>query len=79
MLLFRSAEHVNKWCWDHNVPRRPILTLQQMWQLAVTWYENRLTVDARRPTPDDMVKIFADIGLEGPFWDPQSDQWTSGT
>jgi hypothetical protein len=48
-----------------------------MWQLAVTWYGNRLTVDARRPAPDDMVKIFADIGLEGPFWDPQSDQWTS--
>ncbi|MCH7681373.1 hypothetical protein IID10_18750 [candidate division KSB1 bacterium] len=70
---------MNKWCTDHNIPRRPIFSLEQLWQLAVTWYENRLTVDARRPAPGDMVKIFADIGLEGPFWDPQSDQWTSGT
>ncbi len=74
MLLFRSEEHVNKWCRDHNVPRRPILTLEQQWQLAVTWYGNRLTIDSRRPSPDEMVKIFADIGLEGVFWDPQSDQ-----
>ena len=79
MLLFRSEEHVNNWCREHNLPRRPILTLQQMWQLAATWYENRLTVDARRPAPDELVKIFADIGLQGPFWDPQSDQWTSAT
>jgi len=26
---------------------------------------------------DEMVKIFARIGLEGPFWDPKSDQWQS--
>jgi len=26
-----------------------------------------------------MVKIFARIGLEGPFWDPKSDQWQSAT
>jgi hypothetical protein len=24
---------------------------------------------------DEMVSIFASIGLTGPFWDPKSDQW----
>ena len=43
--------------------------------LAVTWYENRLTVESRRPGPDEMVEIFARVGLEGPFWDPKADQW----
>jgi hypothetical protein len=53
----------------------PMLNLNQLWYLAVTWYSNRLTVDSRRPAPDEMVETFAKIGLTGPFWDPQADQW----
>jgi hypothetical protein len=41
----------------------------------VHWYANRLTVESRRPAPDEMVSIFASIGLTGPFWDPKTDQW----
>ena len=75
MLLFRSEETVNQWCELHRVPRRPLINLEQLWQLAVTWYANRLTVESRRPGADEMVKVFASIGLTGPFWDPKSDQW----
>lgn len=73
MLGFRSEAHVDAWCEKRNLPRRPIIGLEQQWQLAVTWYGNRLTVESRRPKPDEMVEIFVSIGLEGPFWDPQSD------
>jgi hypothetical protein len=76
MLLFRSEEMVTRWCEAHNVPTRPIINLNQLWHLAVTWYANRLTVDSRRPGPDEMVEIFSRIGLDGPFWDPKSDQWS---
>lgn len=79
MLLFRSEETVDRWCESRAVPRRPIVSLEQLWRLAVTWYENRLTVDSRRPGPDEMVSIFASIGLTGPFWDPKADQWESTT
>ena len=75
MLLFRSEETVNRWCEANNVPRRPIISLDQLWQLAVHWYANRLTVESRRPAADEMVSIFASVGLTGPFWDPKSDQW----
>jgi len=75
MLFFRSEERVNEWCRDHGIPRRPILSLQQLWQLAVAWYDTRLTPEARRPKPEEMRRIFARIGLEGPFWDPESDQF----
>ena len=75
MLLFRSEETVDRWCAAHNIPRRPLITLDQLWQLAVTWYGNRLTVESRRPGADEMVSIFASIGLTGAFWDPKSDQW----
>lgn len=75
MLFFRSEERVDEWCREQGVPRRPILSLDQLWKLAVAWYENRLTPKARRPQPDEIRQIFASIGLEGPFWDPQSDQF----
>jgi len=79
MLFFRSEEHVDQWCKANRVMKRPLISIDQLWQLAVTWYGNRLTLESRRPAPEEMVQIFSEIGLEGPFWDPKSDQWTSGT
>jgi hypothetical protein len=75
MLLFRSEETMNAWCQARGLPRRPLVNLDQLWFLATTWYGNRLTVDSRRPAADEMVSIFARIGLEGPFWDPKADVW----
>ena len=77
MLLFRTEENVTRWCDAHGVPVRPRIHLDQLWHLAVRWYANRLTVESRRPGPDEMVAIFAAVGLEGPFWDPKSDHWRS--
>ena len=78
MLLFRSEETVDRWCKARGIPQRPLISLAQLWQLAVHWYANRLTVESRRPAADEMVSIFASIGLTGPFWDPKSDQWKQG-
>jgi hypothetical protein len=75
MLLFRSEESVDGWCAANGLPRRPLVTLQQLWQLALIWYGNRLTPESRRPVADEMVSIFGSLGLTGPFWDPKSDQW----
>jgi hypothetical protein len=75
MLLFRSEETVDRWCESRQLPRRALVSLDQLWQLAVHWYANRLTVESRRPAPEEMVSIFASIGLTGPFWDLKSDQW----
>ena len=75
MLLFRSEETVDQWCAARNIPRRPLINLDQLWQLAVVWYGNRLTPESRRPAPDEMVEVFASIGLTGAFWDPKSDLW----
>jgi Alkylmercury lyase len=75
MLFFRSEERVDEWCRGNGIPRRPIVSLTQLWQLAVAWYENRLGPDARRPQPQEVRGIFAGIGLSGPFWDPQSDEF----
>ena len=68
MLLFRSEEHVDRWCRIRGLLRRPLVTLDQLWELALAWYGNRLTVESRRPMGEEVQKIFRDIGLEGPFW-----------
>lgn len=75
MLFFRSEERVDEWCRAQRLPRRPLVTLDQLWQLSVAWYENRLSPAARRPGPAEMRAIFARVGLSGPFWDPQSDEF----
>ena len=75
MLFFRSEERVDEWCRAQGLPKRPILSLDQLWRLAVAWYSSRLTPEARRPQPDEIRRIFAGLGLEGPFWDPESDRF----
>jgi len=47
--------------------------MDRLWTLATTWYSTRLHEDSRRPQPDEMREIFADMGLKGDFWDPKSD------
>jgi hypothetical protein len=73
MLFFRSEERVREWCDAHDCPMRPLVTMDQLWTLATTWYSTRLEENSRRPRPDEMRSIFASLGLEGNFWDPQYD------
>ena len=75
MLFFRSEARVDEWCRAKGMARRPLVSLTQLWQLSVAWYANRLTPEARRPAPSEMVAIFARVGLSGPFWDPQADSF----
>jgi len=49
--------------------------MDQLWTLATTWYSTRLEENSRRPQPDEMRFIFTNLGLEGDFWDPQSDSF----
>jgi len=73
MLFFRSEEQVREWCSAREVRPRPLVTVPQLWQLAVAWYVTRLQPTARRPGPDEIRTIFGRIGLTDPFWDPQTE------
>jgi hypothetical protein len=78
MLFFRSEERVREWCTAHGHPMRPLVTMDQLWKLATTWYSTRLQENSRRPRPDEMRAIFAGLGLEGDFWDPTADRFGRG-
>jgi hypothetical protein len=75
MLFFRSEELVRGWAAAHGYPVQPLVTIEQLWQLATTWYSTRLQEHSRRPQADEMREIFAGLGLEGDFWDPKSDRF----
>jgi hypothetical protein len=75
MLFFRSEEMVHQWCQRHGHPLRPLVSMDQLWSLAMTWYSTRLQERSRRPQPEEMRAIFAGIGLAGEFWDPKSDRF----
>ncbi len=69
MLLFRSEEHVQRWTEKRRTPIGATFTVQQGWQLARAWFDDRLSSEWRRKTPEEARIVFEGIGLTGPFWD----------
>ena len=69
MLLFRSEEHIDRWCEMWGQPRGGTLTLEQGWRLAHAWYSpDRREPDWRRKTVDEVEALFAELGLTSDFW-----------
>ena len=69
MLLFRSEEHVDKWCADWRFSRGAVLTLERCWRLAAAWYSaDRRDPQWRRATAAQAQALFASLGLTSPFW-----------
>lgn len=69
MLLFRSEEHVERWCRQWGASRGETLSGEQIWGLAYAWYSpDRRLPDWRQYSKEEAEKIFADLGLITPFW-----------
>ena len=68
MLLFRSEQHVDRWCAQWNRPRGGTLTLSQGWRLAKEWYADRLSPLWRPKSVAEAEAAFARIGLMEKFW-----------
>jgi len=68
MQLFRSEEHVRRWCEERNREPGAIFPLDQMWELADAWYRDRLSPEFRRRTPEEAEALFASVGLTGDAW-----------
>ena len=69
MLLFRSEEHVDRWCRSWGLARGAILSPDQTWRLAGAWYgPDRRDPEWRRRTLDETEALFAELGLTSDFW-----------
>ena len=64
MLLFRSEEHVEQ----SGKAKGALMTPEQMWRLADTWYRDRDDPAWRRRSAEEAEDVFAQIGLTGEFW-----------
>lgn len=69
MLLFRSEEHVDRWCEAWGLERGAMLSPEQTWQLAQAWHSaDRRDPAWRRRTVEETEAVFRSLGLEGDFW-----------
>lgn len=69
MLLFRSEEHIARWCQQWNLPHGATLPLDQAWRLACAWFHaDRGAPDWRRPPVETVEALFDTLGLTGEFW-----------
>ena len=71
MLLFRSEEHLEAWLQERDMSRGGAMTVAQQWQLANTWYSNRLDPSWNRRAPEEAQQVFESCGLTGTFWQLQ--------
>jgi hypothetical protein len=67
-LLFRSEDAIEQWCNAHQLPRGVTLSLEQIWDLAQRWYDDRLSPNYRGRSVEAAEAIFTAVGLDGPFW-----------
>ena len=68
MLLFRSEQHIERWCQQWNRAAGGVLTLAQGWKLAQLWYHDRLTPEWRPKSAAEAESVFREVGLMGEFW-----------
>ena len=67
-MLFRSEEHVQRWCREKNLPMGAAFELERGWRLAYSWYRDRLDPDWRRKTPEEVLSLFQSLGFDSEFW-----------
>ncbi|NNM03730.1 MAG: hypothetical protein HKO65_01405, partial [Gemmatimonadetes bacterium] len=67
--LFRSEEHVRRWCGQRSLEPGEIVPLGQCWELAKRWYEGREELGWVRESPYEVLEVFRGVGLHGPFWE----------
>lgn len=68
MLLFRSEEHIDRWCEARELERGAVLTPEVAWKLARDWYQDKVDPRWRRHTVEETEALFSRLGLDGEFW-----------
>ena len=69
MLLFRSEEHVLRWCRQWSLDPGAMLSLDTAWSLARAWFAaDRGAAAWLRPPVEQVEALFASLGFTGTFW-----------
>lgn len=68
MLFFRSEVDLVAWLQANDYSRGETLTIVQLWDLSQRWYGDRMRVEYRGRTPEQVGEIFRHVGLVSDFW-----------
>jgi hypothetical protein len=68
MLLFRSEEHIERWCEQQGVERGGTMSPDTALKLATAWFGDRQNPGWRRKTAAEAEAVFRELGLVGDFW-----------
>ena len=68
MLLFRSEEHVARWCRVWKISRGAVFSLQQGLRLAKAWYGDRLSPNWHPFSSPQAQVVLNRAGLRSKFW-----------
>jgi len=59
---------VDRWCQQWRQPRGEVISLEQQWRLAQAWYSDRLELEWRRKTIEEIDALWAELGFTSSFW-----------
>ncbi len=59
---------MDRWCEFREIRRGEVISLSQCWELAKLRYDDRLRLDWRQKTTEELEAIFQAVGLRGSFW-----------
>jgi hypothetical protein len=68
LLLFRSEEHIDRWCAERQMAKGAVVPVEQVWRLAGPWYADRLDENWSPRTGETMKRLLGAAGLTGEFW-----------
>jgi len=68
MQLFRSEDDVQAWSTATSIPVGDTFTVEQLWELAKRWYDDRFDLGWKRRTIAERQLILEEVGLSGDFW-----------
>ena len=71
MTLFRSEEHVQRWLDRTGNARGAVISLEQTWRLARTWYADPRDRNWRPRSRDESQAVLSSVGLTDSFWELQ--------
>lgn len=79
MLLFRDEEHAAIWRNARKAGEGSSMSLETGWQLAQSWFGDRLAPDWRRMTAAEGQSLLSNLGLVGDFWQLKTGTRDAGT
>jgi hypothetical protein len=71
MLFFQSEDALQEWLVAQNAERGAVLSVPKLWELSKRWYHNRMSLEYRGRTVEEVQEIFKDLGLTSAFWQTQ--------